>query len=298
MKILITGCSGFVGSYLTSFFIERGHEITGLDALQSKYPDHPLFHFVQADTTIPGNWQDALKNTDVVINLAGKNIFNRWSKTYKKLIYDTRIFTTRHLVEALPDQSRTIFISTSAVGYYGDRKDDVIEESASSGEDFLARVCIDWEKEAARAEKKGARVVFSRFGVILAKNGGALLKMIPAFRFFVGGPLGDGMQWFPWIHINDLAEAMKYVIEHPEIEGPVNFCAPQPVRNNDFSKALARHLNRPAIFRVPALALRIAAGELGELALNSQRAYPKKLLSAGFKFKHAEIDSALSASLD
>jgi uncharacterized protein len=298
MKILITGSSGFVGTHLTRFLLDAGHEVTGIDALPGIISaGHPLFDFVQADTTKPGGWQNYLNNKDVVINLAGKNIFQRWTKRYKQLIYDSRILTTRHLVEALPDRIKTLFISTSAVGYYGNRKDAMLEECEPSGDDFLARVCVDWETEAFKAKSKGARVVITRFGVVLGKNGGALSKMIPAYRFFVGGPLGDGMQWFSWIHIRDLLGAMAYVMDHPEIEGPVNFCAPQPVRNNDFSKALARHLNRPAFFRVPAAALRIAAGELGDLALYSQRGYPAKLMSAGFQFKHPDIDSALSVSV-
>jgi uncharacterized protein len=299
MKILITGSSGFVGTRLTHFFLEAGHDVTGVDVAPDQGSSrHPLFQYVRADTTTKGNWQDILNNIDVVINLAGKNIFHRWTKAYKKLIYDTRILTTRHLVEALPDQTDTLFISTSAVGYYGDRKDTVLDENEHSGNDFLARVCVDWEREASKAKSKSARVVITRFGVVLGKNGGALSKMIPAYRLFAGGPLGDGKQWFPWIHIDDLTAAMNYLIEHPVIDGPVNFCASQAVRNIGFSKALARHLNRPAFFRVPAAMLRMAAGELGDMALSSQRAYPKKLLSAGFEFIHPDIDSALSEALN
>jgi uncharacterized protein len=299
MKILITGSSGFVGSQLAQFLLEKGHEVTGIDAIGEKQSgSHPLFHFVQADTTIAGDWQVALKQKDVVINLAGRNIFRRWTKSYKKLIYDSRILTTRHLVEAMPNQPDTLFISTSAVGYYGDRKDDMLEETTPPGQDFLAHVCVDWEKEAANAKNRGARVVITRFGVVLGKNGGALSKMIPAYRLFAGGPLGDGMQWFSWIHIHDLLGAMAYVMDHPEIEGPVNFCAPQPLRNNDFSKALARQLKRPAFFRVPATMLRMAAGELGDMALYSQRGYPGKLMASGFEFKYPDIEGALSASVN
>jgi hypothetical protein len=239
-----------------------------------------------------------VKQTDAVINLAGMNIFRRWTNRSKQLIYDTRIMTTRHLVESLPDRGNVLFISTSAVGYYGDGNDAILEEDASPGNDFLARLCVDWEREAGKATSKAARVAIARFGVVLGKSGGALSKMIPAYRLFVGGPLGDGMQWFPWIHVSDLASAIQYLIDHPQIHGPFNFCAPQAVRNNDFSKALAKHLNRPAFFRVPALALRLAAGELGDLLLNSQRAYPKKLVSAGFEFRYPDIDSALSEILN
>jgi hypothetical protein len=298
MNLVITGSSGFVGTQLTRFLLDAGHEVTGIDALPDKRPSvHPLFQYVQADTTIAGEWQHALKNKDVVINLAGTNIFRRWTKSYKQTIYDSRILTTRHLVEAVSNQRKILFISTSAVGYYGDQRDAMLEENVSPGDDFLARVCVDWEKEAFKAKDKGARVAITRLGVVLGKNGGALSKMIPAYRLFAGGPLGDGMQWFSWIQIHDLLDAIKYVMDHPEIEGAMNFCAPQPVRNNDFAQALARQLNRPAFFRVPAVLMRMAAGELGDLALFSQRGYPKKLLTAGFTFKYPDIDSALSVSV-
>ncbi len=296
MNILITGSSGFVGTHLTRFFLDAGHKVTGIDAvLHSEPTPFSNFHFIRADTTVPGEWQRAVKGQDVVINLTGKNIFRRWTEHYKRLIYDTRILTTRFVAEALDTGNKTLFISTSAVGYYGDRKDDLLDENASSGKDFLARVCVDWETEATKAAHKGGRVVITRFGVVLGKNGGALSAMIPAYRFFLGGPLGDGAQWFSWIHIQDLLEAMAFIIAHPDLEGPVNFCAPQPVRNNDLAKALARELNRPAVLRVPALIMRIAAGELGALALASQRAVPAKLLASGFQFRYPNIQSALTA---
>jgi uncharacterized protein (TIGR01777 family) len=298
MDIVITGSSGFVGSHLTRFLLDAGHTVTGIDAQPDKRcADRPLFHFIQADTTVSGDWQNALKKKDVVINLAGVNIFRRWTRHYKQLIYDSRILTTKHLAEALSVSSNTLLISTSAVGFYGDRKDDVLDETASAGDDFLARVCVDWEKEAVKARSKSARVVITRFAVVLGKNGGALAKMVPAYKMFVGGPLGDGMQWFSWVHMDDLIKAMTYIMDHPKIEGPVNCCAPHPVRNTDFSKALARRLNRPAFFRMPAWMMRLAAGELGDLALFSQRAHPAKLLSAGFEFKYPDVDRALAVSV-
>jgi uncharacterized protein len=299
MNLLITGSSGFIGCNLIRYFIDAGHHVTGIDAVTNpKIEKSPLVNMITADTTQTGNWQESVKNANVVINLTGKNIFSRWDDRYKKLMYNSRIMTTRHLVDALSDDRHTVFISASAVGYYGNQGDVILDENASSGDDFLARLCVGWEAEALRATEKGVRTIFSRFGVVLGKNGGALSKMATPFRLFIGGPLGDGQQWFSWIHIKDLINAMRYVIEHPEIEGPLNFCSPHPVRNNDFSKALAKQLNRPSFFRIPALMLRLAAGELGDMALYSQRGYPDKLLSFGYQFKYPTIGEALSVCLN
>ena len=170
--------------------------------------EHDSVRFIQADTTESGPWQEALHGVEVVINLTGKNIFHLWSKKYKKKIYDSRILTTRNIVNALPEGNSVTLISTSAAGYYGSCGDEVLDENKGAGSDFLARVCIDWEKEAFLARKKGIRVACARVGVVFGKNGGALSKMIPAYRMFVGGPLGDGQHWFPWIQIDDLVNAV------------------------------------------------------------------------------------------
>ncbi|RJP94655.1 MAG: TIGR01777 family protein [Desulfobacteraceae bacterium] len=298
MKILITGSSGFVGTRLTTYLIDQGHRVTGVDALSAKgnYKKEE-FRFVQADTTRTGEWQQALKEVDAVINLAGKNIFHLWNDKYKELIYNTRILTTRNVVAALPVDRKVVLVSTSAAGFYGDRGEDILDESKTPGDDFLARVCVDWEREAFIAKDRGVRVVVSRFGVVLGRNGGALAKMLPAYRMFAGGPLGDGRHWFPWIHMADLLSAIEYVMVHEEIEGPLNFCSPNPVRNNEFSKTLARELGRPAFFRTPAFLLKLIAGELGGVLLSSQRAVSKRLLSHGFKFKYPDLSEAIRASL-
>jgi uncharacterized protein len=297
MRFFITGCLGFVGRFLSDFFIQSGHQVTGVDALPGKdRPGDGAYRFIQADTTQPGDWQNQLQGIDVVVNLAGRNIFKRWTPQYKKAIYDSRILTTRHLVEALP-AGETVFCCTSAAGYYGNRGEDILTEEARPGYDFLARVCIDWENEANAAQKKGARVAVMRFGIVMGKNGGALTKMIPAYRFFMGGPLGDGRQWFPWIHIHDLAGAILHSVEHSEVEGPVNFCSPEPVRNHEFSSTLAGVLGRPSLVRVPAFILRLAAGELGEALLNSQRVFPEKLLSTGYEFSYPYLEDALRACI-
>ena len=299
MNLLVTGSSGFVGAHLVPYLLDNGYQVTGVDRSPPKNPaGHGSFHFIEADTTRPGEWQDAVSAADVVINLAGVSIFRRWTKKAKALIYESRILTTRNVVHAMPEGKAMVLCSTSAVGFYGPRGDEIIDESASAGDDFLARVGVDWENEALKAEKKGARVVLDRFGIILGKNGGALASMLPAYRMFVGGPLGDGRQWFPWVHMNDLVAAHLFVIENPEVSGPVNFNAPNPVRNRELSETIAKVLNRPAFFRVPGFVLRTAAGEFGEMLLNGQRACPKKLIDSGFKFKYPELESAIRASID
>jgi uncharacterized protein (TIGR01777 family) len=298
MHIVITGSSGFVGAALVDFLIGKKHDVTAVDMVT--LPDDATdgrLRFVQADTTRPGDWQESIEQADAVINLTGKNIFHRWSAEYKDLIYDTRILTTRNIVNALSENRPQTLISTSAAGFYGDCDDEILEEDHGPGTDFLARGCVDGEKEAFSARNKSARVVLARFGVVLGPGGGALAKMIPAYRMFVGGPLGDGQQWFPWIQIEDLVDGIYFLLNNPDVSGPVNMCAPQPLRNEEFAKTLARTLNRPAFFRVPAFALRLAAGELGDLVLNSQRAVPARLTSAGFSFKYPKVSAALQASI-
>ncbi len=295
MKIFITGGTGFVGSFLIPFLLETGHDITTVGTSDShKLEGRKNFHYFSADTTEKGKWQDDLENMDAVINLAGRNIFKYWTKGYKQQIYDSRILTTRNLVEALPSGKNIVLCSTSAAGYYGNRGDELLTEKISAGQDFLAQVCVDWEKEAYKARDKGVRVAITRFGVVLGRNGGALAKMILAFRFYTGGPLGGGMQWFPWIHIYDLVSALDFIIEHPDMEGAFNTCAPEPVRNRNFAKILGRVLHRPSFLPAPAMIIRLIMGEMGASLMNSQRAVPAKLTEHGFRFQFPGVESALS----
>jgi uncharacterized protein (TIGR01777 family) len=298
MKIAITGSSGFVGTRLTQYLMDYNHRVTGIDAVTvGDHVKEDQFHFIQADTTQPGDWQQALFDADAVVNLTGKNIFHLWNKKYKAQIYNTRVLTTRNIVAALKMNQNITLVSTSAAGFYGDRGEEILDEAKAPGDDFLARVCVDWEKEANAAQKKGVRVVMTRFGVVLGKNGGALATMLPAYRMFVGGPMGDGQHWFPWIHIEDLLAAMLFVITHSEINGPLNFCSPNPARNAEFVKTLAAALNRPGFFRTPAFLLKLAAGELGHSLLNSQRTVPAQLLSHGFQFQYPDLPDAIRASI-
>lgn len=297
MKIFITGGTGFVGHNLSQHLLINAHHVTatGRSEKQDRI-DHPNFTYISADTTKPGKWQSHAEDSDIAVNLAGKSIFTRWTPKTKKQIYDSRILTTRNLVEALPSQST--LLSTSAVGYYGHRGDDIISEDAPAGSDFLAKVSIDWEKEAMEAEKKGVRVAITRFGIILGKDGGAMEKMVPAFKAFVGGPIGDGKQWFPWIHIEDIIHAAFFIMENSQMKGIFNFTAPHPVTNKYFAKSLAQFLNRPAFMPAPAFLVRLFAGEFGQTLLNSQRAIPEKLIKSGYQFKYPDLSDALKDLLD
>ena len=295
MKILITGGLGFVGSNLSDYLLDKGHFVTavGRAATQTRITGD-RFHYISADTTQPGQWQEALSDVDMVVNLAGTSIFKRWSESYKKQIYDSRILTTRNVVDALPADPSIVLCSASGAGYYGNRGDDLLKEDEKPGDDFLASVTIDWEAEALKATGKGVRVAVMRFGVILGKNGGALAKMIPAFKFFVGGPIGNGSQWFPWMHLKDLMAATLFILEQPGVSGAVNFCAPNPARNRELAATLGGVLGRPAFMPAPAFMIRALLGEFGNVLLDSQRTIPDKLLSNGFEFQYPDIRSALT----
>jgi len=296
MKIIITGGSGFVGSNLTRLLLSSGHQIVAICRSEPLHQfDRENYRFVAADTTGKGPWQKELADADAVVNLAGATIFRRWTKKYKKQIYDSRILTTRNVVEALPSDTNLTLCSASGAGYYGSRKDDILKEDEKAGRDFLASVSKDWEQEALVASAKGVRVAVMRFGVILGKNGGAMSKLIPPFKMFVGGPLGDGNQWFPWLHLDDLMSAVEFVLDHQEVSGPLNFCGPNPVRNRELAQALGQVLGRPSFMPAPAFMIRLATGEFGDVFLGSQRTLPDKLLNYGFSFKYPEIRGAIEA---
>jgi len=294
MKIFITGGTGFVGGHAKNHFLEQGHAVTVVGTRSSpEGMDHELCHYVEADTTEAGDWQAEAAQADLILNLAGRTIFRRWSESYKAKIRDSRIKTTRNLVDALAPDSKAVLISTSAVGYYGDCGEAVITEQNAIGDDFLASLAKAWEAEAMRAADKGVRVVIARFGIVLGQDGGALASMVPAFRSFVGGPLGSGKQWFPWLHIHDLLAACDFLHGRADLHGAFNFCSPNPVRNRQMAQTLGSVLHRPAMMPVPTMALKLMLGELAGALLASQRAVPAKLLAAGFEFKYPELAGAL-----
>jgi uncharacterized protein (TIGR01777 family) len=298
MKTLITGGLGFVGTQLAIRLLEKGHEVTIADRAPQPRDDTPhQARYVSADTTAPGPWQENVSGQDIVINLAGVSIFSRWNAETKKLIHDSRILTTRNVVKALPANKEILLCSTSAVGYYGFRGDEELTEDGSPGNDFLATLSIDWEAEARKAADKGARVVITRFGIVLGKTGGALGQMIPAFKKFVGGPLGSGKQWFSWIHMEDLLNAFLFVLDNKDINGPVNFSSPNPVTNKDLGKALGKVLGRPSFVKTPGFMLRMVLGEFGSVLLEGQKVIPAKLLKHGFVFRYPDITSALEEAV-
>ena len=299
MRILITGGTGFVGSFLSRYLLHRGHHVIAIGTrLRCTLDGGDRFTYVSADTTVPGFWQDRVGEADAVINLAGQNIFRYWTDSAKHRIYESRISTTQNVVMGMEKKQCPILLSASAVGYYGDRGEVRLNESSSAGDDFLAGVSVDWEKEALQAEALGTRVALLRFSVILGKDGGALPRMLPAFKYFAGGPMGSGRQWFSWMHIQDLAAAMEMILLKEDMQGPFNFCAPLPERNHTFAKSLGKALGRPAFLKAPAFAIRMIMGELGGVLLGSQRCVPQKLQQHGFEFQYPVLKKALENLLN
>jgi uncharacterized protein (TIGR01777 family) len=296
MKILITGGTGFVGTQVTTRLIQEGHTMTILTRSLRGVKKSPLgISYLEGDPTRKGSWQETIKNHDAVINLAGASIFSKWTEEHKKAIRESRVSTTQNIVEGIPSDpsKKIILISTSAVGYYGFCGDEELTEKSPPGDDFLARIAVEWEGEALKARDKGARVVITRFGIVMGERGGALSQMIPLFKKYIGGPIGSGKQWFSWVHIKDLAEAFAFLLKHSEISGSVNVCSPNPVRNKDLAKALGKVLHRPSIIPAPGFMVKLVLGEFGSIILEGQRVIPKRLLENGFVFQYSEIEKAL-----
>lgn len=294
MHIFITGGLGFIGRHLTQMLLDAGHRVTATGTrLSQQSIENAQFRYISADTTEPGPWQEAAANAQVIVNLAGTPISKRWSRRTKTEMVNSRILTTQNIVAALGKTPEATLLSASAVGYYGDRGETVLEETAEAGTGFLADLSVDWESHALAAQKKAIRVVVMRFGVVIHPSGGAMAQMIPAFRSFAGGPLGKGRQWFAWIHLEDVLGAVQFLLDHPEIQGPVNITAPNPIRQKDFAAALGRSLHRPALLPTPGPLVRIALGEFAKALLASQRVIPRVLLEHGYDFKFSTAPKAL-----
>lgn len=297
MKVFITGGTGFVGTTLLNSLVSRGFEVTLLS--RSARGDRILpegASLMKGDPTEKGPWQDELCDHDIIINLAGASIFTRWTDSAKKNIRESRILTTRNLVEALSGRrgKATLFLSTSAVGYYGFHQDEELDENTLPGEGFLASLTYDWEVEAKKARDFGARVLLCRFGIVLGLKGGALGKMVPLFKWGLGSPLGSGRQWFPWIHEEDLVSIYLFLIDQKDLSGPVNCTAPHPVTNREMTLALGEALGKPVFMpRIPGFMIKVLMGEFGSVLLNSQRVLPMKLLQKGFRFRFPYISDAL-----
>jgi uncharacterized protein (TIGR01777 family) len=293
MKILLTGGSGLIGRRLLKTLSASGHAVHIL----SRHSGTNLPNGVKLSVwnALKGEPPaEALDGTDAVISLAGEPVAQKWSAETKQKIRDSRVLGTERLIHALSTLSRrpSVLVSASAIGIYGSRGDEVLTETSAPGGDFLAQVCQEWEKEADLAESLGLRVVKIRIGVVLDQNGGALAKMLPAFRNFAGGRMGSGKQWMSWIHLQDLARLFQHAVENP-VSGVLNGTAPGPVTNAEFTKALAGALHRPALVPVPAAALKVIFGEMSQVILASQRVMPKATVAGGFSFQHAELKAAL-----
>lgn len=292
-NILITGGTGFIGGYLCEELLKDGHYLKIVTRSPEKYKSVSAKNqqFITLEQAM-----DKMSDIDIVINLAGENIFGqRWTEDVKNRIYESRINTTRSLVDAMKatEDKPELFISASAVGIYGDSGDTLLDEESSFGSDFLATVCEDWEKESKKAESLGVRVANPRIGIVLEENGGVIEQMRTPFKFFVGGPIGTGDQYVPWVHMKDLCNAILLPIKNSDLHGPYNACSPNPATMKELADALGRVMNRPSIFKVPEFLLNIALGEAAEPILASLRVQPKVLQKIGFEFEFDDLEAAL-----
>jgi len=297
-KIIITGATGSIGRNLVQQLITRGNEVI----IFTRNPENAKNKIANASKYVKWEyenvtaWLHELHGVDVLVHLASANLSSkRWNGKFKKEAYDSRIISTRNLVEAIKqvEHKPKSFICSSAVGYYGERFDEILDEASSPGNDFLANLCKDWENEAAKVEHFGIRRVSLRTSPALIKGEGALKKMLWPYKLFIGGPLSTGKQWFPWIHIDDIVGIYLHAIDDENLNGSVNAASPGIVRMKDFAKILGKVLKRPSIFPVPKFIMKIAAGEVAEYAVMSQRTSVDKILDAGYKFNFEKLEEAL-----
>ncbi|MBX3013587.1 MAG: TIGR01777 family oxidoreductase [Caldilineaceae bacterium] len=302
MRILITGGTGLIGKALCPLLLADGHLVTIL----SRDPDESRgmpkgVRIEKWDGETTAGWGHLVNGTEAIINLAGAGIADqRWSASRKKLIRESRIHAGLAIQQAIQQakQKPTILIQASAVGYYGTHADDrLITETAPPGTDFLAKVCFDWEMSTAPVERMGIRRPIIRTGIVLSKAGGALPKMMLPFKFLAGGPLGNGKQWMPWIHITDTARAIKFLLDTPNATGPFNLAAPNPLTNAQFSEILGATMRRPAFIPTPSIALQAALGEMSTMVIDGQRVVPQKLEALGFAFSYPSAREALGQLL-
>lgn len=296
MITLVTGSTGLIGSAVVGALREAGHEVYRL----IRPPRSAGVGEILWDPMEGSIDKSKLRGCDAIIHLAGESIAGRWTAAKRKRIYDSRVKGSRLLCEYIAgmDNRPRVFISASGVGYYGDQGDRPLTEEAAMGEGFLCKVACDWETACRRAGEFGVRTVQMRLAMVLSKDGGALPRMLPAFKLNLGGPLGGGKQYMPWVSIDDVVSVIMFALENGSIAGPVNVVSPQTVTNAEFSRALARTLGRGCIFGVPEFVLKLMFGDMArELLLFSTRAVPQKLLDAGFEFKHADLAESLAAVL-
>jgi uncharacterized protein (TIGR01777 family) len=301
MKIAITGATGFVGSRLVEKLTASGQQILVLtrnpERARLLFPaaKFPNLEIVGCQTTKSGVWQQAISGCDAVVNFAGEPIAERWSAESKKAILESRQLGTRNIVEAISQASAkpSVLVNASAIGYYGTSETAAFDENSPPGSDFLAQVCQAWEAEAAKVRELGVRLAILRLGIVLGQ-GGALARMIPPFKLFAGGPLGNGKQWFSWIHLDDVVNLIWEILQHPEFEGTFNATTPNPVRMNEFCQALGEVLNRPSWLPVPNFALELLLGESAKVVLEGQQVLPARLQAAGFQYQYSNLKQALT----
>jgi uncharacterized protein len=297
MRIIITGGSGLIGRELTATLSYAEHEVIVLSRTPDRVQDLPLkAKAVEWDGRTAAGWGQLVDGADAIVNLAGANIgAGRWSAERKKLLLNSRLEAGQAVVEAIraATQKPRVLVQASAVGYYGPHGNEEVTETTPVGTDFLAQLAKEWEASTAVVEDLGVRRIIARTGIVLSPEGGALPRMMTPFRFFVGGPVGSGRQWFPWIHFTDEVNALKFFVESDSASGAYNLCSPTPLTNAEFSRVLGRRMRRPCWLPVPDLALRLLFGEMADLLLKGQKQLPRRLQRSSFKFIYSSADAAL-----
>jgi len=305
MKVAIAGATGFVGSRLVEKLQAAGHQLVVLsrDAAKagrvfpaSAYPNLEVVGYTPAES---GDWQKSIAGCDAVVNLAGVPIAEeRWTEARQQAILDSRKLTTEKLVEAIVNANPkpSVFVSASAIGYYGTSETAEFDENSPAGNDFLATVCKEWEAAAQPAKNAGTRLAILRLGIVLGM-GGALAKMLPAFKLFAGGPIGTGKQWFSWVHREDVVDLILYTLQNPQVEGVLNATAPNPVRMNELCQTLGAVLSRPSWLPVPGFALELLLGDGAKVVLEGQKVLPKQTLASGFQYQYPTLKLALEEIL-
>jgi uncharacterized protein (TIGR01777 family) len=292
MKVAVSGITGLIGSALRDSLAADGASVLAI----TRQPTLPPLESISWDVENGRFDATALEGVDAVVHLAGEPIAQRWNGRRKQAIRESRVKSTRLLVEGLKSLARKpkVLVSGSAIGFYGDRGDEILDERAPAGTGFLAETCQEWERVAMEAMGLGIRTAVLRTGIVLSTRGGALKTMLTPFRLGAGGPVGSGKQWMSWIHIDDIVGAIRFLLENDELMGAVNGTSPEPATNADFTRALGKALSRPAFLPAPTFGLKIAFGEMASVLLEGQRVLPKKLQEAGYRFRHPKLDAALS----
>ena len=294
MKIAVTGATGLIGAALCERLRQEGNDVLVITRRENSSSPFPVVHWNPERGELDTR---SLEGVDAVVHLAGETIAERWTREKKERIRTSRVAGTRFLVDGLKRLSKrpSVLIGSSAVGFYGNRGDEELDEGSPPGTGFLPEICQAWEAEVARASELGMRAVRLRTGIVLSTKGGALAKMLLPFKLGLGGPVGSGSQWMSWIHIDDVVGGYHFALHHADLSGAANLTAPQPVRNADFTRALGRALGRPAFLPAPGFALKLIFGEMAQdLLLDGQRVLPRRLESAGYQFQHTGVDDALA----